>query len=226
MNNIGKYTPLGIPDPAGRYTVILADGQYPSSPYSRRILENAAKVVCCDGAADSYTAAGGLPAAIVGDLDSVSPATKVKFAPLLHHDSGQQTNDLTKAVVFCANILREDGDIIILGATGKREDHTVGNISLLADYNTIYGLCGRVRMVTELGVVDHIDRKTIFDGFAGQQVSILCLDPATRITTYGLKYPLYGAHLKAWWQGTLNESLGDSFGIDTDGHTFIYRLLP
>lgn len=205
--------------------MILADGDYPSEPYESRLLANAVRVVCCDGAADRFVAQGGIPSAIVGDLDSVSETVRRDYDSVLHHDPDQESNDLTKSVAWCAaQGYGSEGDIIILGATGKREDHTIGNISLLADYNTVYGLDCRVRMVTPRGVIDHTGEDTRFESFTGQQVTILCLDPATHITTRNLKYPLHRAHLRAWWMGTLNESLGAEFGIVTDGDTFVYRL--
>ena len=36
----------------------------------------------------------------------------------------------------------------------------------------------------------------------------------------GLKYPLY--NLQNWWQGTLNEALGECFTIDADGYYLVY----
>ncbi|MCD8172196.1 MAG: thiamine diphosphokinase [Alistipes sp.] len=214
---------LRMPNCGASHTVVLADGDYPEAPAETALLAGAARVVCCDGAADCYIQAGGIPEAIVGDLDSVSYSVRERFADRLYHDPDQETNDLTKAVSFCAS-QRYGGDIVILGATGKREDHTIGNISLLANYNSIPGINGRVRMVTARGVIDHITADTEFESVPGQQVTILCLDPATHITTYRLRYPLRRAHLRAWWMGTLNESLEDTFGIGTDGNTFVYRL--
>ena len=52
--------------------------------------------------------------------------------PLSGYNPDQETNDQTKAV----NYLMEKGfrRIAIVGATGRREDHTLGNISLLMEY--------------------------------------------------------------------------------------------
>ncbi|MCC8020198.1 MAG: thiamine diphosphokinase [Rikenellaceae bacterium] len=214
---------LRLPDCRATHTVVLADGDYPVASAESALLASAARVVCCDGAADRYVAAGGEPEAIIGDLDSISDAVRERYADRLYHDTDQETNDLTKAVTFCAE-QGYGGDIIILGATGKREDHTIGNISLLATYNGMTGIEGRVRMVTAHGVIDHITGDTEFESQPGQQVTILCLDPATHITTHRLRYPLHRANLRAWWMGTLNESLDDTFCIGTDGDTFVYRL--
>ena len=58
----------------------------------------------------------------------------------------QETNDLTKSVHFCA--YKTDEEIAIVGGTGYREDHTLGNISLLADYME----AATVMMVTNYGI--------------------------------------------------------------------------
>ena len=112
--------------------VILANGEYPSHPLPLQMLENAEFVVCCDGAANEYILRGHTPDVIIGDGDSLSPEYKELFSPIVHQIADQETNDQTKAVHF----LQKKGfrKIAIVGATGKREDHTLGNISLLIDY--------------------------------------------------------------------------------------------
>ena len=111
--------------------VILANGEYPTHPLPLRMLEEAKFVVCCDGAANEYISRGHTPDVIIGDGDSLSPEYKELFAPIIHRIADQETNDQTKAVLF----LQKKGyrKIAIVGATGKREDHTLGNISLLID---------------------------------------------------------------------------------------------
>ena len=112
--------------------VILANGEYPTHVLPLKILEEAKFVVCCDGAANEYILRGHTPDIIIGDGDSLSPENKTRFSDIIHHIADQETNDQTKAVHF----LQEKGyqRIAIVGATGKREDHTLGNISLLLDY--------------------------------------------------------------------------------------------
>ena len=111
-------------------TVILADGAFPNGREALEHLEKADRVICCDGAARSLVAYGREPDRIVGDLDSLSEEFKKRFADRIEHVSEQESNDLSKAFRYC----REQGykNIVILGATGKREDHTMGNLSLLS----------------------------------------------------------------------------------------------
>ena len=112
--------------------VILANGEYPSSFLPLQILDEAPYVVCCDGGADTFISNGRLPDVIVGDGDSLSATTRERYATLLYHNPDQETNDQTKAVQFL--LAQGKRRIAIVGATGKREDHTIGNISLLIEY--------------------------------------------------------------------------------------------
>lgn len=210
--------PIPLPKSTDRVpVVVLADGIYPEAEPAVSILAAAAKVVCCDGAACVYIGRGGRPYAIVGDCDSLPDDFKREYASILHCDHDQETNDLTKAVRFC--IADGERDIVILGATGKREDHTLGNIGLLGDYRKLVN----VRMVTDLGVFDPVCGDCRFESFPGQQVSVFCADPSVRVTTVGLQFPLHEANLTTWWQGTLNESLSDCCGFDLSGPAVVYR---
>ena len=198
--------------------VVLADGDYPSGAVAASLLANAGRVVCCDGATAAYVERGGTPAAIVGDCDSLSGELRARYSDILHPIAEQDSNDLSKAVRFCAG--HGMRDITILGATGKREDHTLGNVSLLADYLE-EGLT--VRMVTDYGVFDPIRDDAVFESFPGQQVSIFSFEPSAPVSGENLVYILPPG-LRAWWQGTLNESLSDRFTVRTKTPAVVFRV--
>jgi thiamine pyrophosphokinase len=187
--------------------VILADGSFPVNEIPLGYLRNSREVVCCDGAALSLIRYGLEPFAIVGDCDSLSPDIVSKYKNRIFRESEQETNDLTKSVRWCLE--RGYDDLVILGATGKREDHTIGNISLLADY----GKQARVRMITDTGILVPVLKPDVFESYPGQQISIFAINPESEITTQGLKYPLKGKKLRNWWEATLNEAISDSFEI-------------
>ncbi|MDR1742485.1 MAG: thiamine diphosphokinase [Dysgonamonadaceae bacterium] len=198
--------------------VIIANGNYPTHRIPLSAIENARYIICCDGAADHFIAMGGIPDAIVGDCDSISEENRRRFAPILHPNPEQETNDLTKSVKFCAQ--QGKTDISIVAATGRRESHTIGNISLLAEYMRINGV--KVKMITDYGTLVPIDSTTEFESYPGQQVSFFCIDPKP-ITLKGLKYPLNNQILTNWWQGTLNESEGEKFVVETEGRVIVFR---
>ncbi|MBP3420594.1 MAG: thiamine diphosphokinase [Marinifilaceae bacterium] len=189
--------------------VILANGDYPTAEIPLKLLGEVAFVVCCDGGANEYIKRGFTPTAIVGDGDSLLPEYRSQFQSLIHRISDQETNDQTKSVGF----LKERGikRIAIVGATGKREDHTIGNISLLVEYMR-KGL--EVRSYTDYGVIVPCRNCTTFKCKVGQQVSIFNIS-AKGFKSEGLMYPIYD--FTNWWQGTLNQTTSDSFTILADG---------
>ena len=198
--------------------VILVNGNFPTNAIPLNILQNANYIVCCDGAADKLLQnTDKIPDAIVGDCDSISTESKTRFADRIHCISEQETNDLTKAVHFCVKNGKKE--IIILGATGKREDHTLGNISLLAEYIDIEGI--NISMATDYGIFTAIKKTTVFESYKGQQISIFDIGH-TPTTFHNLKYPVENRVLENWWQGTLNEALSDSFTIETQGKMIVF----
>ena len=194
--------------------VIVAGGEFPTAPQPLEILQGAQYVVCCDGAADRYIATGRVPDAIVGDGDSISAENRGKFAQLLHIIAEQESNDQTKAVRF----LMEHGKrrIAIVGATGRREDHTIGNISLLIEYARAG--CD-VRSFTDHGVFIPCNGTTTHKCRKGQQVSIFSIT-ARDLSAQGLLYPIYD--FNNWWQGTLNECTGEEFTINATGEYLLF----
>lgn len=198
-------------------TVILANGEYPADGIASAILHAAKRVVCCDGAADTFIRNGGKPDAIVGDGDSLSADTRREYSAVTFFDSDQETNDLTKAFRFCQS--HGYGGITILGATGKREDHAIANISLLADY----AMEAEVQMITPTGVFNAIHHSTRFESRAGAQVSIFAICNTTKVGVENLKYTPPEEGLYSWWRGSLNESGGDWFTIHTNKPTIVFR---
>ena len=114
------------------FTAILANGKFPESPRALRFLQAASTLVCCDGAAANALRYGREPDYIIGDLDFLSPDLQARFHSKIYCVEEQETNDLNKAYRFCRECNLDN--IVILGATGKREDHTLGNLSRLVDF--------------------------------------------------------------------------------------------
>ncbi len=198
-------------------TVILANGTFPSALRPLGILQNAARVVCCDGAAMACLNFGRTPDVVIGDLDSIPQETRERLKDVIVHVTEQDTNDLNKAFRYC--LRRQWMNVIILGATGKREDHTLGNISLLVDFAE---KAPGSSMVTDDGEFIVMRQSGSCDCRAGQQISIFAVEPDTHIESTGLKYPLNGLAPTRWWQATLNEALEDSFTLQfPDNHPLL-----
>lgn len=199
-------------------TAILADGDFPSSPLALGTLRAARRVVCCDRAAAAlFNRTGRTPDAIVGDMDSLDATLAEKWGGIIESVAEQDDNDLAKAFRFC--VARGWRDVVILGATGRREDHALGNISWLADFAA---QAPDVAMVTDNGVFTVV----LAPGGEiatepGMQVSFFGFDPRQAISATGVKFPVNGLRLRRWFVATLNEATGDRVSLSFDGEPVI-----
>ena len=188
--------------------VIVANGQFPTHTIPLAILHQAKHIVACDGAISHVPQAE----TVIGDGDSLPEAFRSK---LLRIDE-QDDNDLTKATHYCV----ENGwkRIAYLGCTGKREDHTLGNISLLMRYYRDMSIDGT--MFTDHGFFTPAYGNRIFPSMKGQQISLFNFG-SHQLTSIGLRWDAY--NFLEWWQGTLNEALGEEFAITADGYYMVYQ---
>ena len=196
-------------------TAILANGDFPlEGGVAWDILANAERVVACDGAADAYFSHfKKYPSLTVGDLDSISTANaQFRDGAFLRRIPEQDTNDLTKAVMVC----RENGwdDPVILGATGKRDDHTLGNIMRAFEFG--------LEIVTDYGRFTPISGNAKFAVSPGSPISIFAPDPTTRATSRGLEWPLDNVKFSNLYCATLNRATDSIVELTTDKMIFAY----
>ena len=188
--------------------VILAHGDFPQAEIPLDLLRQAPFVCACDGAVNHYPQAD----AIVGDGDSVPESLRNRLIQI----EEQEDNDLTKATRYCLS--KGMKRIVYLGTTGKREDHTLGNISLIVRYVQEMGI--EPLLATDYGWFVVAEGESTFESFKGQQVSIFNMT-CNALSSEGLLWQAYP--YRQWWQGTLNESAGDSFTLKGDGFYLVYR---
>lgn len=205
MNTVFDFQPQAV---------VIDAGTFPDNEIALRWLEGCERIVCCDGAADRYLASGRNAWRIVGDCDSLSPENMHRYAGIVRRFPDQETNDQTKAVRYLAS--KGVKQIVILGATGGREDHTLGNISLLVDYLK-EGI--EARIYTDYGVFIPVYGDREFHCPEGTQVSIFNFG-ATDMKADGLRYPI--RDFTSWWQGTLNETVATCFKIHAQGYYLIF----
>ncbi len=200
--------------------VIVGNGSFPETDEVRHFISETPLVVCCDGGSTALIEAGYTPDWIVGDGDSISPENKEKFRNVFIQIPEQDTNDQTKAVNFCIDYLLKQGisrrpRLLIIAATGKREDHTLGNISLIAHY---FDRADVISM-SDYGYFRAAQNTGHWHVCIGQQLSIFNIN-ATGFQCEGLKYPVYD--FKEWWQGTLNEAVSERVTIYARGKFLVY----
>jgi len=199
--------------------IVIAYGEPPKDEYLYKLLKQANCVVCCDGVINTLEQNNILPDYIIGDCDSLSLTQKQKYAAILKHIPDQNSNDLTKAVNFAVNELHLD-NIIILGATGLREDHSLGNISLLVQYAQSIK---NIILLSDYGFFRVYTGKSVINTVPGQQISIFAIQNDTKVTTHGLKWDLNDLVLDSWYKGTLNQAQSTEFTIYTAQSVLVYQ---
>lgn len=194
--------------------VVIANGEYPTRKEVLEIINAAPLTVCCDGAADDFIARGGVPDIIIGDMDSLSDENKARYSDIIIHNPDQETNDQTKAVQYLLS--RGITRIAIVGATGRREDHTIANIALTAEY---MAMGAEVVSYTDSGCFIPCRDNKRLQCTPNAQVSIFNIN-ATALRSEGLDYPIYD--FTALWQGTLNCCRSGEFTISAQGDYIVF----
>lgn len=113
--------------------VIIASGNLEYNEHIKKTISASKLIICADGGAGHLRRMNLLPHVIIGDFDSLSTENQAYFA-----DKGIQTisfpekKDKTDSDL-CLSFALEKGatDIILLGVTGTRMDHTLANIMMM-----------------------------------------------------------------------------------------------
>ena len=217
-------------------TVILANGEFPKKGgVAWRLIAAAKRVVCCDGAADAYRRRfRRWPDVIIGDFDSIVPSAssttgvdtgwlssasrrgRRRYGVMVVRVPDQETNDLEKAMAYCAK--QGWKTPVIVGATGKREDHTIGNVFRALDYGC--------EIVTDAGRFVPFCGKRSFKVAKGAAVSIFAPDPKTRMTSKGLAWPLDAVRFKNLYCATLNRTTASRVVLTATHPVSVFFVSP
>ena len=202
--------------------VILCNGEFPRKAYPLYLLDKADAVVCCDGAAVKFMrryAGERMPEAVIGDMDSLPKKWREKLGPIVVQVEEQDDNDMTKAMRYVLERHPEVSEIHILGATGLREDHTVGNLGLLMEYTRMFDLQDiRVEMVSDYSTAFALTDSCELHVGKGRRVSLFSPDNTLTIKSEGLQWPTDGVVFDNWWPATLNCATADVIKL-TFSHT-------
>jgi thiamine pyrophosphokinase len=174
-----------------KYALILANGKPPSKRLFKKYLSLADLFICADGGANTAVRYNCIPHLIIGDFDSVQKKTlhvfnKVKIQKL----KDQNSTDLEKALT--AAIQNKCSKIAVMGATGGRLDHAIGNLSALAKFSHK----ASVKFVDDTGEFIPAGHRLDIPLAIGTNISLLPLSRCSKIVTAGLKWNLKNESLQ------------------------------
>jgi len=186
--------------------VIVGNGEFPAHPISLNHLKNAGSIICADGGADQLISHKFTPDVIVGDMDSTK-FQKENFKGIWISSPDQNRTDLQKTLDWCVS--NNITEVTVLGIMGKREDHSLGNLHVLAEFSHKMD----IKFVTNYAVIYCTQGKKTFSSMADQQISIVAIENVQSISTVGLKYELKNKHFPPACNGISNEAIGETFTI-------------
>jgi len=197
---------------SGRSALIVGNGEPPSRELFAACAREAELILCADGGANTASAYGYAPDYVVGDLDSVSRQSKAALAAdrvILVDPEGNVGTDGQKVLNHAVSLGVTQA--VLVGFTGRRTDHLLGNLSLLKTFADRLAL----RIVDDYCDIRLIDCCIRFRAAIGQKISLCPLDgPAEGITTEGLKWALRSESLiPGVRDGISNEVVGNSVEI-------------
>ena len=216
--------------------MIIGGGEFPKKAYPRELIRQADVIVCCDGNAlkaflrnreKIFKEDKREPDAVVGDMDSMPKRLAKQYSHLLVKVDEQDDNDQTKAFNYVLDHYPEVDTIHFIAATGKREDHTVGNLGLLMEYarseaGTI-GEQGRTTVGERSRTIDMVsDYSTAFAITEscelvlgkGRRISLFSPDNSLTIKSDGLEWPTDKVVFDNWWKATLNRTNKDVLTLE------------
>ncbi|MFL5735337.1 MAG: thiamine diphosphokinase, partial [Chloroflexia bacterium] len=186
--------------PTVRCIWVLSGAPLPAEPPDVSRLPRPDRVVAADGGQGLAELLGLDPDLVVGDLDSIDPASlarleteHVAIERYEHHLKSETDTELAAL----AALRWQPERIIILGAVGGRLDHTLANILLLTNpaFRDVH--VSIADGAQELFLAKP-SRWTVVRGEPGDTMSLLPLgEPATGITLEGFEYPLSDETLTA-----------------------------
>jgi len=206
---------------AGGNGVLVANAPLRWTPRLTALAAGAPVLLAADGGANHLARIGLRPAAVIGDLDSISEATRAWLTEaVMIERPDQDRTDLDKSLEHAFDDLALE-EVTVLAATGGRVDHDLGNLGLLArlslgqrlifegDAHRLLATCSELRL----------------ESVPGETWSFWTYDPSVRVFVEGVRWPIEGAALDAGSRPSIsNEAVTETVCVSaTGGSVVVYR---
>jgi thiamine pyrophosphokinase len=201
---------------------IFLNGSHPSIRIVKKLLKEDCHIIAADGGANYLHSKRINPDVIIGDMDSLSShATEyyrkkdVRFIRIKE----QETTDFEKSLNYCKTAGYKE--VIVLGATSNRPDHTMNNFSVMKRYRNYFD----VRIFTDEYEIFYASKSIVFTYGKNETLSMMAMPKAVGVSTKGLKYRLNDETLEfGIREGSLNESVSHEISISyKSGTLLIFR---
>ncbi|MGP9792044.1 thiamine diphosphokinase [Roseinatronobacter sp. NSM] len=173
-------------------------------------------LVAADGGANVLADLGHMPAAVIGDIDSLRADLQQTLTDRIHRIEEQDSTDFDKCLA------RIDAPIVLaLGFAGARLDHTLAAMSSLARFGS-----SRVVMLSEHDICFLAPPRLTLPTLAGQRVSLFPMGQCSGRSS-GLFWPIDGLDFAPTGViGTSNRAISAQTTLEFDSPDMLVMLPP
>jgi len=167
--------------------IILANGLLPNKNTVKYLHSKGYEtLICADGGANSAKKLNLIPEYIIGDLDSIRPDVYEYYSGKCEiiKINSQNDTDVEKCLKFV--IKKKYDQVVLLGATGDRLDHSFCNLGIVLKYFSKI----KVMIIHQRSILSAYTGNIILTTIQNEIISLYGFDSKTRVKSSGLKYPL------------------------------------
>ena len=192
--------------------LIVSGGEPPSEKLFGRVMRDFVPetIIAVDSGANALFKYKMVPDFVLGDFDSIDQTALVHYqnhSEVIRSPIEKDETDTELAIHKAVEL--NASEIIILGATGLRLDHTLGNIFLLKKVQGYDIACVLIDDKQEISLMK--DKKEFFS-MQGKTVSLITLtEKTTDILTEGFYYPLNGEILECGETRGISNIINDEY---------------
>lgn len=202
--------------------IIIANGKSPSKKVVEYFIKKGFNtIICADGGANSAMKLGVIPDFIIGDLDSISLSTLKYFKnnSTIIQIKRQNDTDVEKCLKFA--IKKNFDEVILLGVTGDRLDHTICNLGIVIKFFKNI----KIHISAENSFLSAYNKSVLIKSKINEIISFYAFNKQTFITSKGLLYPLEKSNLAfGEKESTSNVSISEMIELKiTGGIVFVIR---
>lgn len=214
---------------------VVANGEW-DIEWGKAELATYDRLIAADGGANCIMDSGFLPQVLIGDLDSINPENleicRKQGTQIIPYPSEKDETDLELALTYAVEFIEKKKaemeeqrvkEIFLLGATGGRIDHLLGNLSLMIGF---FKRGYRIHMKDPDQELWLLQGQGNLQGKKGQKLSLIPVTEQAIVRTEGLYYPLYEESLRQDSpRGISNVFLGEDALIEVSKGTVLVITL-
>ena len=201
---------------------VIANGTILDFDFHKKILDQIDTIICADGGANISKVLGFTPNYIIGDLDSIKKDIldfyKNNDETKIIHDANQNKTDLELALTLAESL--SPSEIIILGASGGRIDHTIANILSLTKVKPEI----KTIIIDDYCSLELVENTTEIEGDKEDIISVIPLTDILDLNYTGFKWNVEKLDTKLGWFGVSNKLVETNASISfSDGKILLIK---